>query len=510
MKIKATASAVLSCLLPLLLLVAGCSPSGKRLRKAERSVLWVAAGTAIEFGDLAVLDQVGLGELFIEAGRLSWEGAVPRIEELPLPTMPRRTGVTLVIRGSWPQGELDAPAVAGALADHLAGLENRARAHGLVAVGFHFDVDASADLASYASGLSALQGELAEPLYLSASIARTWLGAPALREVAKAVDFLVAFFYGQRPGEQDVDEAWDLLEVEANLRRLEELDRDYLVAVVTLGRTLLLDGQHVVEETTAFGLGELVRNPNLELGIGFSLEGVNRLVYTFTARAPTRVGTWQLHRGQAVRAVGLSGYHLEEFDRRVSALPLKHYLGNAYYRLALAGEDFSLSLENLINVRAPGAAIAAPQVRLEELGGSRGRRLVRVILENANDERTDVLPLGRYNYVEIRVEGASIGRRIEPGDFHRYDILAPNARGELERAFRNVPIVHLYAPILEGHERLASGPVEILLESAEPRIFLGGKFVVPGGGFAEVVPAPEEEEGEGEGGPGAGGGSGES
>jgi hypothetical protein len=476
------------------LILAACPSGWRRLEKPPRSVLWVSSGAELDFADLASLEAVGVGELFVEAAGLDWPTSRPRLEPLLTLELPRRTGVTLVVAGTWPAAELHPRATAKALAEGLTTLAAAAQARGLEPLGFHFDVDAGGSLDSYASTLSALQSELAGPLFLSATVPRGWLGDPGLDRLAGAVDFLVAFVYGQRPGELEEPTAWDLLQVEADLKRLAELGRDYLVAVVTVGRAVHLGGRgQVLAETTRLPLRDLVRRPELELASGFTLQGIDRLVYTFQAKAPLRLGDWQLRRGEAVRVAGLAGYHVEEAQRRVSALALDGNLGFAYYRLGSREEPLALSTERLLAALATDSATAAaPEVRLLEEEASSTGLLFQVVLDNRSSEPTEVIPLSA-NYVELQAEGGTFGS-VEPGQFLRWELLRANPRGELERSYREATVLRLYAPFLDGGESLASGRVEVIGRGATPTVGIGGAFVVPGGRRVPVVAAPPPPE----------------
>lgn len=470
------------------LFLAACSPGRERLEKPPRSMLWVPAGLQVAFADLARLEEVGVAELFVEAARLSWEGGAPRLEPLELFELPRRTGVTLVVRGGWTAGEMELEPAVRSLAQALAALRPRAENRGLVPLGFHLDLEAGGDLEGYGALLAALQEHLDSPLYLSATVERAWIGRPGLEAVAGAVDFLVPFIYGQRPGEEEATEAWDLRRVEDNLRRLEELDRDYMVGVITLGRLVHLgprDGQ--LDDTTRAALGSLVRHPGLELSHGFMLEGGDRQIYRFQPRGTVRVGEWTVAKGESVRVSTLSSHHLEELQRHLGSLELEHRLGNLYYRLPEPEEGLSLTFENLLNGLSPQVSTATPQARLVP----EGRDRYRVVVENASPEPTDVALLGS-NYVELRVEEGSFGQ-VEPGDFVRWELLRPDRGGELVRTFRGATVLRLYLPYLGPLQRAESGLIQVA-GGREDGITAGGEFMVPGGRTVEVVPAPEEEE----------------
>lgn len=480
---SAIAAAVLAVALPpvVLLGVGACGGSRGRLEKPSRSVLWLTRGGALDFADFSALERLGVGELFVEAGRLSWQGTSPAIEPVPTLSLPRRTGVTLVVTGGWPQEELAAAETATRLAAELARVVAPAREANLEALGFHFDVGARRSLAGYGAVLKALRRKLEPPAFVSATVERTWLAEPELPTLAKSVDFLVPFLYGQRPGEPEDAAAWDLRRVDENLRQVDELGTSYLVGVVTLARAVQLGGRG--GETTRFRLAELVRNPRLELAMGFSLEGLDRSVYQFKAREAVSVGGLDLERGQSLRVAGLSSHHVEEFEHHRAALDLRRVLGAAYYRLAAPEEGMSLSLANLERALAPAPALAEPRLRL----AAAGNRSYTVEVVNASDERSDVMLLAG-NYVELRVAGGTFGR-AEPGDFRRWELLEERD-GELVRSFRRATVLRLYAPILDGGETLRSGVIEV----SGGTVTASGSFVVPGGKtVAAVVEAAAPE-----------------
>ncbi len=466
------------------LALAACPGGRGRLEKPERSVLWVTRGGTLDYADFAALGQRGVGELFVEAGRLSWQGASPRIEPVPTLSLPRRTEVTLVITGAWPQEELEAGETAARLAGELARVAARAREANLEALGFHFDVGARRSLAGYGATLGALRRELEPPAFVSATVERTWLGEKALPDLARAVDFLVPFLYGQRPGEPEDAAAWDLRRVEENLRQVEAQGSRYLVGVVTLARTLEIGGRGA--ETTRVSLPALVRNPALELAIGFSLEGLDRSVYQFKAREAVTVGGLELKRGAGIRVMGLATHHVEELERRLGALDLGRKLGTAYYRLAGPEERMSLSLANLELALAPEPALAAPHLRLLPAGNRR----YTVEVENQSSERSDVMVLAG-NFVELRVAGGTF-LRADPGAFLRWELLEERG-GELVRSFRRATVLRLYAPILDGGETLASGAIDV----SGGTVTASGSFVVPGGkavaAVVDVAPSTRPE-----------------
>ncbi len=467
------------------LTLAGCAGGGERAQRRQSSAYWLPAGATIEFAQLAQLQSAGIGDLMVEAGRLGWNGSRPRIEKVATLELPRRTGVVLVVRGSWPTGELDATEAGTALAGGLVELAGRLRGSGLEALGVHLDVDAGASLGSYAKALAVAHKQLRGSPFLSCTIERSWLAKPEAMEVAKAVDQMVAFLYGQRGGEAEQEDAWDLQKVEANLRALEKWGRPYQIGVVTLNRALLVAGGKVRGETSRITLGELVRHPGLELEAGSFLEGVDRLLHSFSARGAVRVGEWSLQRGDRVRVVGMASYHLEELQRFLGALDLPHRLGLAYYRAPLPGEKLALSLDNLLNALDPSPAVAKPVVELLPVGGGGGGRLrYTLVIENRSDEPTDVILLGS-NYVELRVDGGSVAK-VDPGQFVRWELLTDDGNGGVMRAFRGAPIARLYTPLLAGHQAVKTGIIELAAPGGPASIRVGGEFVLPGGNTVAV------------------------
>lgn len=434
----------------------------------------------VEFAEIARLEPLGVGELFVEAGRLRWQGTTPRIEALTTPTFPRRTGVTLVLAGGLPAVAKPEPAeLAKALGAEVRRWLGLLSDRNLEALGVHLDLGAAGQLPLYGTLLHQLRSELDRPLFLSATLERDWLGTEGVAELAGATDFVVAFLYGQRPEEPEQAAAWDLRKVEEGVRELESLGTDYLLGVSTLTTaTVRTEAGRTLGTTTRFALAPVVRSSALELGHGFTLRAVDRSLYDFRARAATKVGELEVARGQMVRVMGLASYHVEEFQRRIGALDLRHLLGVAYYRLAAPDERASLSIARLERVLDPAPAAARPTVRLVALGGAR----YRVEVENLEEERTDVMMMGG-NYVEIRTEGGSFGQ-VQPGDFLRWELLREED-GELVRAFRGAPILRLHTPILDGRETLSSGTIEIRGKAA-----VSASFAIPGGTVVEAEAGP--------------------
>jgi hypothetical protein len=490
----------LTTLLPAVLLGAAlaaglvaCSGGGDTPRKAAGSGLWIAAeepGEPLSAAALARLGEAGVRELFLAAGRLESTGAAPKVSALPLSAAPGRTPATLVISGNWSGGDGEPSSQAAALAASLTTLATRAREAGWVPLGFHFDPGFGAErdsesLERWGELLAALRDKVDRTLFLSAGLHRGELAADGARKVARAVDFLVANLYGQRPGEAKEAAAWDLSQVEAALRQLDKLGRDYLVEVVTVGQARhdsVAGGAAAAEATTRGSLGELVRSPLLELSHGFTLETIDGRTYRFEVQRPGRVLGWTVARGDTVSVLQLDSHNLEEYRRRAETLDLKHRLGDVFHRLPVAGEGFALTVDNLVGALAPGPARATLALTLEPLDRS-GRRY-RVVIENPSAEPTDVATLSS-NFVEIVAPGGVIGK-VDPGEFYRWEMFRETPDGERLRTFRRAGVLRLYGRYLGPGERKQSGVIEL---SADQPPTAYAEFLLPDGSSLRVEPS---------------------
>jgi hypothetical protein len=479
----------LALLLAAAVFAGGCFGIFERQKKGAGSAVWLSAESGeITDADLARLQSAGMHELFVEVAELEWSGITPSLAPLPPARLPRRAAVTLVVRGRWPSGELDPQATAKKLADLLQSLRIESEGRGLLPVGFHFDVEASGQLESYAKTLAKLDALLEGGPFLSVTVGRRWLDQPQIERVAKAADFVVCFLYGQRPGAEEDPQAWDLQAVEANLRRLEKLGRKYFLGVITLGSASHLGrGGEVLGYETALSLAPLVANPALELKHGFTLQGIDRLVYDFNARGPTQVGDWRVAPGESVRVVKTATPFLEEFLRRAGAWELPNRLGQVYYRLPRAVDRLSLSLANLASALEPEPATPLLEVRLEPRVRSEKRWLLRLELENKNDETTDIAMIDN-NYVEIRAQGGTFAD-VDLGDFRRFDLLKGEEKNTL-RAVREADTVRLFLPILEGREVARTGDIEVRVSGRAPVLTVAPTFLLPDGRV--LAPEPRE------------------
>ena len=469
----------------LLLTLAAALASGgcfaeRRAPKPPGTAVWIgAASNAPDAAGLGRLADQGVTEYFVEAARLDWDGGRPRVRPVPPSRAARQDRTTLVISGTWPVAEIDVEAAASELAQALAGLRLTAERDGRLPVGVHFDVDAGAALPGYGRALARLRREMDARLYLSATVTRAEIERPELAELAEAVDFLVVFAYGQRPGEPEDPDAWDLQAVEAGVRRLDALGRPYLLGAVTVGTAIWRDRSGKTRGTSAeLDLAELVREPRLELKRGFSLEGIDRQVYEFRARSPLVVGAWALSSGESVRVVRAATSNVEELLRRVGVWQAGGLLGPVFWRLPSASERMSLSAANLADALAPEASLPELEILVERPSARRDEWQVVLTLVSGNDESTD-LAFFDSNYIDLSIGHARIAE-VEPGDFARFELSAGGERATM-RALREADMLRLFAPIVEGRQRLSTGPITLRLTGKEATVRTAGSFLLTDG-----------------------------
>jgi hypothetical protein len=472
----------------LALLAAGCLTEWRRPERAPGSAAFVPAeGTTLATGEIVAAQRAGLKDLFVLGGELAWNGEMPELRLSRIESVPAHTAVTIVVHGSWPGPNTDADDVGERLAEETRRLRLGLESRGLVPSGVHFDVDATGALKAYGEALAELRGAMDRTLFLSATVERRWLADPQLRAVAKGVDFLVPFVYGQRPGEPEDAEAWDLQRLPAALRTIEELGRDYLVGAFTVGSAQHLDARgNQKASLTAVSLRRLVRDPALVLQHGFSLEGVDRQVYGFKAMAPVDLEGTPIALGESLRVVRTSPPYLQKLVRRIAEAKTKHCLGVAFYRLPRNDERLSLMLGALVDGLAEEPSTPDLGLSLELLSrDSRGAR-VRVVLENRGGEPSE-LSLLDNNYVELTAS-AGVFASVEAGAFHRYEL---RRKGESEitmMTLRAPDQVRLYQPLLEGGDRLESGPIWLRFGGPQPAIELRASFLLADG--REAKPGP--------------------
>jgi len=466
----------------------GCPDSWTGPKKNPVSAVWIGPGTEVpDASRLARLEELGIGEIFVEAAELDLASGGAGLRRFDLPRLPPSTPVTLVASGRWPGGDFDLGEAAVRVAEEAQQARFDAEGQGLIPVGLHFDPRGVDSLSRYADFLDELQGELDRTLFLSTTVERSWLDDSALDDVVGEVDFAVPLLYGQRLGEREDPAAWDFVILQRQLEVFDELGTPYLVGIVTLGTAAHLgrnDG--VKDRSTAISLQKILWDRNFKLEHGFALEGGNRQVYTVRAQRGVRVGEWVVRQGEAVRVVRPTTFHLEEVESLLGVWALPGYLGRLYYRLPEEGERLSLTLDNLTNALEPGPA--APDLEFDAAVRRRIGRgwLFEFSLTNANGEVTD-FSLIDNNYLQIHAPGKTFGQ-VDVGDFYRYELFRTSDTGELERTHRQPDVLRLYAPMLEGRQTLLSGAVQVLGRRGSPNLELEVRFVLPNGGELELGP----------------------
>jgi hypothetical protein len=460
----------------------------RREARAPGAAVWV--GAASESPTAQALERLaaqGVTDYFVEVARLEWSGGRPVLESVAAPRLARRERTTLVVSGTWPSGSVDAGEAAAELARSIQGLTIAAEGAGRSPIGVHFDLDASGAPADYARTLENLREELDGRLDLSASFGPAQLGdAEAAKRLAEPLDFLVAFLYGQRPGADEDARAWDLQSVETAVRELERLERPYYLAAVTVGTaSWRTRGGGVQATSSSLDLSALVRENRLELKRGFSLEGIDRQVYEFRAKAPVEVAEWKLAPTESVRVVRAATSNVEEFLRRCGAWGAERLLGPLFWRLPEGGERLALTAANLADALAPNPSLPALEIEVERDTEARRDWRLRLTLVNRNDEATD-LAFFDANWVELSVAGARIAD-VHHGQFARFELYHEGERATM-RALREADTVRFWAPIVEGRQRMMSGPIQLVRTGKEPpAVRTSGRFILTDGSIVEIA-----------------------
>jgi hypothetical protein len=277
--------------------------------------------------------------------------------------------------------------------------------------------------------------------------------------------------------------------VEADVHRLEALERPYYLAAVTVGTAVWRDRRgRVNESSSSLDMSALVRETRFELKRGFSLEGIDRQVYEFRARSAVEVGEWKLAAGDSVRVVRAATSNVEEFLRRCGAWGAEHLLGPLFWRLPEPGERLALTAANLADALAPNPSQPQLDLLVERDADARRDWRLRITLVNHNDEASD-LAFFDANWVELSVSGARIAD-VHHGQFARFELYHEGQR-ETMRALREADAVRFWAPIIEGRQRMMSGPLQLVRTGKEPpKIRTSGRFILTDGSMFEI-PARE-------------------
>jgi len=468
------------------LLAAGCDGRFNARPRPAASALWLSAGApAPEAGTLARLQALGVSELFVEVGHLEPDREQPLVH-LPIPELPAATAITLVVTGTW-DGSGVRDRLVPMLASDVRQLRFEAEARGLVPVGVHLDLTGIRDLGTYAAFLGELRKLGDRSLFLSSSLPRSWMSRPGIEKVVEATDAVVAFLYGQRPTEREDPAAWDFAHLERDLERLEQMGGRYFLGLTTLGVAYRQGGRNSAsrQSTSEAMLRDFLWDPRFTLKPGFSLEGINRMVYSVESERPFEVAGWQLAAGETVRLVRPATAHLEELVRLSGAWQLPHLLGTVYYRVPRPRERLSLTPDNIIAALEPTPA--TPVLTLEtQIQRATGRGyLFRFAVVNRSAEMTELSVLDN-NILQIETDRGTIGR-VQTGDFERFGFFDRQADGSLAPTFRQSRIIQLHLPILEGAQTAHSGDIEILARG-EPTLRLEAWFILPDGRTLRLEP----------------------
>jgi hypothetical protein len=450
------------------MLLAACSG---RPDKEAGSGLWVEPNN-VALLDSPLLAQAAaaqIRELYVPLADLG-DGALRR---RPMPELPAGSRLNVVVAG-----RLDRPESVKAVAEDLRRIFADVESRGAAAAGAHFDVDGLGAAEGAASFFKKLRRELGPSRFVSLSLRHSWVDDPKVLSLADAVDFVVPFLYGQREDEPESPEAWDLKVVRRRLDRLDETGVPYLLGVSGVGRVTHTgeDGE-VKNVTTEHALHPFMWNRGLRLKRGIDLADANRPVYTLVAENGARAGGWEIGPQDEVRILRPTTAYLDKLLDLATQADHPRLLGQLYYRLPAPEEALTITVENIRAALAGEAA--APELELEVQVSRRGRRSTRLrfVLTNANGETTEYALLGN-NYLQVKTDPNILGR-VNLGDFYRYDLLRLDPDGEFERVIRNTNALRLHVPVIEGHQRVESGEVEI--HRPNPTLELEAKFLMPDG-----------------------------
>lgn len=487
--------------------LAGCGAGdGIDRRRPAGSALWADPRVAkVPPEATRTLRAAGVDELFVAAAGLEAANGTlalePWSDELA-GAAPPRTPVTLTVVGTWPPPvEIEPGRAASTLAPALTALRGTAEGADLLPVGIHLhwtpgpterspanagSVGAEARLERLAELVRSLRSALADDLFLSVSLDRSWLDAPGVGTLARHADFVIPFLYGQPPGAPDSPDAWDPERTLEDLARVETLGSDYLLGLRTVGSASRLDASGaVVEATTRVSLRAVAENRDLRRAIGDAFGGVGRLAYVFQAQRRTRVDGWRMAPGEAIRIVRTSPGLLFDLRERCLEAASERMLGVLFHRLPdLREEGLTPGVEAIAAVL--GESPPAPDLRPRVVISSRRRdtAVLEVGLENRSSLSTD-LALGDGNYLSVRTEGAIVGE-VDPGQFARYSLWREGREVRPGIGWREPDEVRLYTPMVGAGERIAGARVELRLRSGETAAFLSGRFYLTDGRELEV------------------------
>lgn len=463
-----------------------CGGSDQRpARKAAGSAIWLSSSSEpLQPNVAAKLREAGVEEVFLQSGRLD-----PATGDVVVSgdaiSLPGGLACTVTFTGSF-KGSAEPAGPAEKIFASFRELQARVEQEDALVVGLHLDFTSVDSLESYGLLLQELRKKLGPKLYLSVTVQRSWLGDEALKLALEPADFFVPFLYGQRIEEKEDPEAWDLSAIEKSLQAAEALNRPYMLGVIGLGTATWNTASGTIKERiTRLSMQDLVRNPDLQLRPGFSLEGTNRRVYVFEAQRKTTVGEWSLANEDSVRIIRVAASDLEELLRRLDLWGNPNRIGQVYLRIPHAEERLSLGAESLASaLKLDSKSLdLKTEVAVQRRTG-RGW-LVRFSLINSSGGFSELALLDN-NYLEIKIESGHYGGTAVAGDFQRYDLLR-EIGGRRERTFRSPDILRLYVPMLEGQQKVVSGDIEVITNSA-PTFSITGKFLLPEGKNLNIGP----------------------
>jgi len=466
--------------------VAAACSAPERAPRSRFVALWSASDSApLSRDDLAELEQAGARELFAGVARVSWESGAPELLARPGPGPPRPVPATLAIEGLWKRPGRSPRAIARDWRQRLGELALDAERRRLTPIGFHFDLEIEDGAAELAETLRRLRGELEAAPYLSVALDPERIGSEAGRELVAVVDYVVVRAYGQPPGERERPARWDL---EAVKPRLEELARSgarFALSGWTLGEATWRDRTGALRgRTTSLPLPQLLRSDRASLRPGSVFQGLGRQVHDCAVVEPLEIAGWSPARGDSIRVVGPSVADVEKLLAMADGVGAT---GTVLRRLPAAGESLALGVGALAAAIAPGSASPGLSAVVEPLEPARGRRRVRVVLENRDDVPTDFGAL-ETNFVELRLARGAFGR-VDEGEFQAVERLWRGSERRTLRALRAADTLRLSIRYVGARERFESGAIEVRAPSGPERVTMTGRFLVPGGREIELTPA---------------------
>ncbi|HEX9798529.1 MAG TPA: hypothetical protein VGC00_00010 [Thermoanaerobaculia bacterium] len=471
-------------------LAVACSGGSAPARAPFRAVWLAADSVPLDRAEANRLAAAGAGELFLEVGRVAWDGVRAEIVGVPLRPLARETPATLVVGGGWSAVGEASRQLADAWRDRLDSLSLAARAAGAVPVGVHFQLDVEGDVEALAATLRRLRRSLRGRLFVSVALDLERLDEASALSLAAASDFVLADVFGQPPGSPDDPRRWDLAPTRERLARLERLGSPYGVVAWTLGGAeLRRRGGETMPIRGGLPLGRLLRSPRFVVRPGSVFAGIDRQVFALEAREATALGPWTLERGDVVWAARPTTHDLEDVLHLLAEPASGRRLGVVLRALPAVGDTVSLAAANLAAALEPGDAAPDLTVSLVAAGGARGRTRLRVRLANDNAETTE-LGGGEWNYVQLEFPAGALGA-VAPGDFVGWDQLWQGRERRTLRALRQADTLRLFAPYVGAGETLESGTIELRGRGGEaPAVRTSARFFLPGGREHVLAEAP--------------------